>query len=1181
MASSYYQLVNELTPAPPRVRSDATGVTTSSDRLYVEQLKLLQSNALLSFVATMLTSSMLCLVLWGHADYRVLTGWFVALVASTLLRYRHVYTFHRVFASSQAARCWSRGFVAWTGVSAVIWGAAAVLFFPGLAIQYQMFVAFILGGMSAGAIAVYSPLLSAAAIFIMPVTVPVIVQMFVIGGEPLVQMGWLSILFLVVITILARRMNAMTIQALKLGLDNKDLIDYLTDSKARTDDLNRTLELEVAERKKIETRLRVERDFISAVLDTETALVVVMNWDGSIARTNRICETVTGYSFDEMENRYVWDFCPEPVERVQFKELVADLSPGIFPRQIETRLLTRAGEFISVRWSITAIFNPDQSPGYIIGTGLDQTAWKYAAWALNETREDFRALVEGVKSYAMYMLDPDGHIINWNAGAERLIGYRGDEVIGNHYSSLNGGVINRSADEAASALIDGRLEYEGWHARKDGSRFWATVVTTPLWNESGTRRGYSVIVGDITARKQSEDTVRSLLQISADLNATLDIDELMDAIVRESLLLIGAHGGFSGLATHGGLACHRYVRENSVQPFEYFFRAGHGLAGLVLLRRAPYVASDATTDPHVVPELREKLAIESAIAIPILDYRNEVIGFFELHNKEDGMDFTTADQEKLVAISQAASLAIQNASAFAKIRRAEGLLTEETRVLEMVAKDAPLEIVLKLLISAIEGHCIKASCCLLLPDEATNRIQQVIAVNMPPEIWKPLLGVPMANFIVARSEDAGDSGAVDIVDIDADPIRTLWSSQIHSHDGRVLGIFAVLCRDRRRPDVYEQELIEKATHLAGIAVERKRSVEDLRLRDRAIDSSINAILIVEMLEHEQVILYANPAVKPVLGYPVAEIIGVDWLFWLRGADQSYERELLRGAVRESREAHVIVRHMRREGVPAWAEIFVAPVRAEAQEKENFVVVMNDITDRMTAELEVKQSREQLRELSKHLQTVREEEKAQIAREIHDELGSTLTKLKMDIAWLSRRIGSDAEPVRQMSTTMLGLVDSAITTTRRIATNLRPPILDDLGLCAAIEWQASDFQKRLGIKCSLDLCPDMEDLSSEHSIALFRIFQEAFTNIARHAHASHVDVTLSRENGCVVLKVRDDGVGIGEKARGNTGSSGVYGMSERAKSLCGSMTLDGEVGKGTTLTVALPLPESSGGGVKHD
>lgn len=1175
MASSYYQLVDELTPAPPRQHSDTAAATAAVDRIYLEQLQLLHSNALLSFVATLLTSSMLCLVLWGYADYRVLTAWYVALVASTLLRYRHVYTFHRVFASARAAHRWGRTFVALTGVSAVIWGTAGVLFFPGLALQHQLFVVFILGGMGASAIAVYSPLLSAAAIFIVPVTVPVIVQMFVIGGEPLVQMGWLSVLFLVVITILARRMNAMTLQALRLGIDNKDLIDYLTDAKARTDDLNRTLELEVAERKKVETRLRVERDFISAVLDTETALVVVMNWDGSIARTNRICETVTGYGFDEMENRYVWDFCPDPQERASFKALVADLTPGTFPRQIESRLLTRAGEFISVRWSITAIFNPDGSPGYIIGTGLDQTAWKYAAWALNETREDFRALVEGVKSYAMYMLDPDGHIINWNAGTERLIGYRGDEVIGNHYSCLNGGVINRSADEAASALIEGRLEYEGWHARKDNTRFWATVVTTPLWNEDGTRRGYSVIVGDITERKQSEDTVRSLLQISADLNATLDLDELMDAIVRESLLLIGAQGGYSGLAVHGGLACHRYVKEHSVQPFDYFFRAGHGLAGLVLLRHAPYVANDALTDPHVVAELREKLAIESAIAIPILDYRNEVIGFFELHNKEDGIDFTAADQEKLVAISQAASLAIQNASAFAKIRRAEGLLTEETRVLEMVAKDAPLEIVLKLLISAIEGHCIKASCCLLLPDEATNRIQQVIAVNMPLEVWKPLVGMPMTNFIVARSPDAADGEPVNIVEVEADAARTLWSSQINSHDGRVLGIFAVLCRDRRRPDAYEQELIEKATHLAGIAVERKRSVEDLRLRDRAIDSSINAILIVEMLGHEQVILYANPAVQAVLGYPAAEIIGVDWLFWLRGVDQSYERELLRGAVREAREEHVIVRHMRREGVPAWSEIFIAPVRADAQETESSVIVMNDITDRMTAELEVKQSREQLRELSKHLQTIREEEKAQIAREIHDELGSTLTKLKMDIAWLSRRIGSDAEPVREMSATMLGLVDSAITTTRRIATNLRPPILDDLGLCAAIEWQANDFQKRLGIKCRLDLAPDVEGLGSEHSIALFRIFQEAFTNIARHAQASRVDVSLNRENGSVILKIRDDGVGIGEKAGGYTGSSGVYGMYERAKSLCGSMVLDGEAGKGTTLTVVLPLPESSG------
>lgn len=207
----------------------------------------------------------------------------------------------------------------------------------------------------------------------------------------------------------------------------------------------------------------------------------------------------------------------------------------------------------------------------------------------------------------------------------------------------------------------------------------------------------------------------------------------------------------------------------------------------------------------------------------------------------------------------------------------------------------------------------------------------------------------------------------------------------------------------------------------------------------------------------------------------------------------------------------------------------------------------------------------------HLQTVREEEKAQMAREIHDELGSTLTKLKMDISWLSKRLDDGIEPLRQTASTMLALVDDAIGATRRIATDLRPPILDDLGLCAAIKWQADEFQKRLGTHCHLTLSEKLEHLSSEHTIVLFRILQESLTNITRHARATDVWVTLSNEDDRIVLKVEDNGIGIGANDRGRFGSFGIQGMQERAKYLGGDLAFKRREEGGTMLVVTLPLP----------
>lgn len=222
--------------------------------------------------------------------------------------------------------------------------------------------------------------------------------------------------------------------------------------------------------------------------------------------------------------------------------------------------------------------------------------------------------------------------------------------------------------------------------------------------------------------------------------------------------------------------------------------------------------------------------------------------------------------------------------------------------------------------------------------------------------------------------------------------------------------------------------------------------------------------------------------------------------------------------------------------------------------------------------ERERTQRELRELATHLQNIREEERARISREIHDELGQQLTGLKMDLSWLRKHISSDDKDAFQKVIDSMELVDKTVVTVRRISTQLRPGILDDLGLVSAMEWEGEEFQKRYGIP--LIIHNDWGDLTldKEKSTALFRIYQESLTNVLRHAQASQVDVFLEKSDTKLFLSIHDNGIGFDEKAMGRKKTLGILGMKERTIMLGGTYVILGEKGQGTTVTVELPVPE---------
>lgn len=243
------------------------------------------------------------------------------------------------------------------------------------------------------------------------------------------------------------------------------------------------------------------------------------------------------------------------------------------------------------------------------------------------------------------------------------------------------------------------------------------------------------------------------------------------------------------------------------------------------------------------------------------------------------------------------------------------------------------------------------------------------------------------------------------------------------------------------------------------------------------------------------------------------------------------------------------------------QLVPAVVRALREAKER--------TGRRRAQAQLRRSHKQLRTLSVFLQDVRETEQIRIAREVHDELGQSLTGLKLQLTWLASRLPKRSKSLHNKARSMAAHIDETIRAVRRIATELRPGILDTAGLPAALEWQANQFQMQTGIVCEVQIGVKETRWHQSLNTAFFRIFQEALTNVIRHAAATRVDVRLTEAGGQIVLEVKDNGRGISRTEIHNTKSIGLLGVRERAALQGGTLRLTGRDGLGTTVTVRIP------------
>lgn len=347
---------------------------------------------------------------------------------------------------------------------------------------------------------------------------------------------------------------------------------------------------------------------------------------------------------------------------------------------------------------------------------------------------------------------------------------------------------------------------------------------------------------------------------------------------------------------------------------------------------------------------------------------------------------------------------------------------------------------------------------------------------------------------------------------------------------------------------------------------RERLAENEKKFRMLAENSVDSIFELDLNGFHQ---YVSSATTEIFGYTVEETIGAHFSKYLPENKLQEAYEVFAKVLSGERIRSYASEAVRKDGRTIIAEFSIAPIRKDGQ-IIGFQGITRDVTAQKKAENALKESHEKLRNLTKYLQTIQERERTIIAREIHDELGQVMTAINMEASLLAKKIPETLKTLKPRSEAISELAVGAIRSVKRIISKLRPTLLTDLGLAAAIAWEAKEYQQRTGINFEVIMEPKEFGINEDLDIAVFRIFQEATTNIIRHAGATLVLVRLTKKDDTVELIIKDNGIGLSEEKMLLSDSFGILGMRERVEMLGGVFEILSQPDKGTTLVSRLPF-----------
>jgi PAS domain S-box-containing protein len=749
----------------------------------------------------------------------------------------------------------------------------------------------------------------------------------------------------------------------------------------------------------------------------------------------------------------------------------------------------------------------------------------------------------------------------WDDAMYRLYGVRKEDFSG-AYEAWEKTLAREDLDRAQAALqaaLRGEREYapEFRIVWPDGSVHFITGAAQIFRDENGRPVRLVGLNYDITEQKLADERITLLQTITMDVASAHDLPSALEIVLRRVCEKTGWAVGQAWLPRQDGtgLACYAswFATSGEVKEFRALstgitLHSGEGLPGRVYASRRAAWIRDVTQDLNF-PRAKAALAggLKAALAVPILS-GDETIAILEFYLSEP-----REEDERLVNVI--AAVAAQIGLVLERKRAEEKLRWSEERL--RLILDSTAEGIFGVDLQGRCTFCNASSLRLLGYDHASELLQKDM------------------HALIAHSRANGTPYPAEECPV----VQSLHAgSSVFSEDD----VFWRRDRVSFPAEYWSYPIFREGRHLGAVVTfldvtERKLASESLRLSEerflKAFQSSPEAISIHH--HRDGSILEVNGRWESVFGYSQAEAAGHTALEL--GLIHSSDRDRLRGLLEKEHSLRDVEVDLRTRS----NEVRHVSVSAEQIVIDNelcSIFLHHDITERKRAEQNLEASTAQLRALSARLQTAREEEGSRIAREIHDELGSLLTSLRWDLERLAKGLSEQGHPSQAAElspkvTGLLALTDTMIGIVRRIASELRPSVLDVLGLLDAIQWQARQFSDRTGIAVHCNSPARDFGLNGEQSTTAFRIFQEALTNILRHAHATIVDVAMAETDGTFILKIRDNGRGITEQEKSGPSSIGLLGMRERAHLIGADLKIDGSAGEGTTVALHVPVPRA--------
>ncbi|MFW6150381.1 MAG: PAS domain S-box protein [Chloroflexota bacterium] len=825
-----------------------------------------------------------------------------------------------------------------------------------------------------------------------------------------------------------------------------------------------------------------------------------------------------------------------------------------------SRLVTRTGELVDVLTMFNTVQSVRGGPTQGVVTQLDITAWERTRRDLSLSEARYQSLVE-TTGVGVAAADVDGDFTFVNRAFCRMIGYTREELLGQPfpvflYSQDRNRVLGVFRRALAGRVIRADLEFRITH--RDGHLVHMYSSPTAL-RDNGRIVGFNAIITDITELKHKEEELQAHLEESKAISDTAialsragSADEVCrilgervhgfnpDAVVVVTLADMDSRLIRPRAVFGVGDAGHMITRVLGQDPMGMEFRPGEiteegwrlfttgrlervpeGVYDL-LARRVPGAACHA---------LKEALGVEAVYGAG-----------FGLEGVPSGGVLILTTHDRNVRHGFAVETLVSQAAVVIRQREAEAALRRSEEQFAAFMDHLPA------------GAYIKDADSRAL---YVNRYMREVMGADTGWIGRSVAGLlpdPVARKMIADDRRALEQGS--LVTEETVPDKNGVERVYETHKFSIVGMADKQFLGGLSIDITQRKQAEEAL---------LKSEQEFRALFERMKDAVFLVL------PEGTILRSNEAGSQLVGYEPDQIRGmhVSQLY----ADPRDRAHLLDKLERDGYLTDYHLRVKRRDGRVMDCLVQISQLFDSEGNSTGRIVALRDVTHEKRMQEELRDSHRRLRELAAHLQGAREQERAAIARELHDDLGQLLTALKMDLASLQREFSGRGIDIGSKTSAMSELVGQALAVSKRLSAELRPGVLDDLGLAAALEWQTQQFEERTGVRCRVVV----QDLSLEPgcATALFRICQEALTNVARHAQATLVEVRLTAGGRSVVLRVTDNGRGIDQRQLSDPQAFGLMGMHERVRPYGGRVRIVGKPGKGTTVTAVLPRSARQG------